>query len=211
MTKSKNGLFWLSVYYTYLLLVWGVFRLLFKFPTLIDELWFKPVLWLLPLYWVWYKGGRKIKFFAGSGGKALLWGVGVGSLYVAIVVLINLKRFGMETIGGVALNMGEIMGVGLITAICEELVFSGYIFQSILQKVKKIEKAMMITAVMFAAIHIPIGLFVYGYGAGQMVGFLAVVGLLSAANAYLMGRTRNVLAPILSHFMWLTVVSLLAR
>lgn len=204
-------MFGLSLYYTYLLIVWGVFRLFFKFPELIDELWFKPVLWLLPLYWVWQKEGRKIKFFSGNPLRAIAWGAGVGGLYVLMVLIINVGRFGSESLTKIPLNVGEILGLGLVTAVVEELVFSGFVFQKVLKMVKNLGVSMAVSASMFSLIHVPIGLFVYKYSLGQMVGFLMVVGLLSAANAYLMGRTKNVLAPIVSHFMWLAVAGLLSR
>lgn len=199
-TKAKGSL-WV-VYYLYLLVVWGVFRLLFKLPVLLDELWFKPVLWLLPLYFFWYREGRVVKLFGGEWKRALLWGVGVGGFYLLVIKGLKLARAGMGGVEGLELTSWDLVGVGVVTAVTEEIVFSGYLFSKVMGIVKNVWTGMVINGVMFGLIHVPIGLFVYQYSGGEMTGFLLMVGLLAAANGYLMWRTKNVIAPIMAHWLW---------
>lgn len=200
-------------YYTYLLLAWGFFRLLFKFPDNIEELWFKPVIWLVPLLWLWMtdKGKQRVEFFAGKWLDALKWGLGLGLAYGVVAAITSLQKYGsvnLESLLVYDTGTLEFLGLGLVTAISEELVFSGYIFQKLKLDLGNSWVAMVSTAVLFALIHIPISIFVYQYGFLEMLGFLLVVGMVSFGNAFLMDRTKNVLAPILSHWLWGVVVFL---
>ena len=56
MRSKKDGdVFKVLVYYVYLLMAWGLFRLLVRLPDIIEELWFKPVVWMFPLWWLWLR------------------------------------------------------------------------------------------------------------------------------------------------------------
>jgi len=115
-------------YYCYLLLVWGFFRLLVKFPDLIEELWLKPLIWLLPLLWIWVGEKKRIRFFSGSMKTALVWGFGLGVLYTLVALAAGVGKYGSLSemkVGGDLEGWVDVVGIGLATAITEELVFSG--------------------------------------------------------------------------------------
>jgi len=63
---GKKQLVRLGVYYFYLLLVWGSFRYWIRLPEVVEELWFKPVIWLLPLYWWRISLKGKPELFSGK-------------------------------------------------------------------------------------------------------------------------------------------------
>lgn len=194
-------------YYSYLLVVWGFFRLMFRFPEVVEEVWFKPVIWLLPLFWVWFGDKERVKFFEGGKIKAILWGLGVGLVYAAVAALAEWgKMGGLVKIEDSGWFWSDIVGLGLVTAISEEMVFSGYIFSSIWRLSKNLWMAMGMTAVMAALIHIPMAVFVLNYSVVQLTGYLTLVLLVSLGNAWVMSRTKNVLSPILSHWLWGVVV-----
>ncbi len=205
MTQKKkvkgDGLRRLFYYYVYLLLVWGLFRLLFRLPEVIEEFWIKPLIWLVPVLGIWINEKRKVRFFEGGWSRAIVWGLGLGVVWIGVLALVSLGR-----VGGIRFLAGnswaDIMGAAVATAIVEELVFSGYIFQRVFQATKSLWSAVVMTGVMFALIHVPIGLFVYNYSALQMVAFLVVVALVEMGGGFLMAKTRNVVAPILAHFVW---------
>ncbi len=194
-------------YYAYLLLVWGFFRLLFKFPDLIEEVWFKPLIWLLPLLWLWLSDKKQIKFFDDHWLKSLLWGGGLGLFYVVLLLLMNLIKTG----GHLSLNIGqwgEFAGISLVTAISEEIVFAGFIFQKLQQAVKN-GTSMIITVILFALIHVPISLFIYKYNLGQLMVYLGLVSLTALGNLYVFSKTKNVVAPVISHWLWSLAASVI--
>lgn len=192
-------------YYSYLLLVWGFFRLLFKFPDLIEEMWFKPVLWLLPLFWVWFGDKNRVKFFNGKWIKTLLWGAGLGVAYMAVAGIAAAGKKGVWMMPGMeagALAWMDVVGLGLVTAISEETVFSGYIFQRLKGESKNFWAAAVTTAILFAIMHIPVSIFVLNYNMTELVSYLWLVILVTLGNNWLMWKTGNVIAPIMSHWLW---------
>ncbi len=208
MRKEKVSLKPLFFYYVYLLVAWGFFRLLFKLSDVTEEFWVKPLMWLIPLLGIWLNEKDKIKFFKGNLLKAFLWGLGLGVIWIGMGAIIGLGRMNNFSLSFNKTGLMDILGAGVATAIVEELVFSGYIFQKVFQAVKDLWSAVLITGVMFALIHVPIGLFVYKYNAAQLMGFLIVIGLVQAGSSLLMSRSKNVIAPMIAHFMWTVAVTI---
>jgi len=61
---------------------------------------------------------------------------------------------------------------------------------------------MLVTALMAALIHVPIAVFVLNYSMVQLAGYLLLVVLVSIGNTWVMSKSKNVLAPIMSHWLW---------
>lgn len=203
MRSKKDGSFLkVLMYYVYLLTAWGLFRLLIRLPEVIEELWFKPVVWMLPLWWLWSKEKKRVSFFEGSVKKALLWGMGLGLLYGLVAWLAGWSKYGEIRLDSEVMGWLDVVGIGLVTAVTEEVVFSGYLLQKIKGFVVSEWMAITLTGLGFALLHLPIAIFVYGYGGGEMLGFLVVIMLMAMGNYWVMMRTRNVIAPILSHWWW---------
>lgn len=202
--RSKQGGSFLKVlmYYVYLLVAWGLFRLLIRLPEVIEELWFKPVVWMLPLWWLWSKEKKRVNFFEGSVKKALLWGMGLGLLYGLVAWLVGLSKYGEIRLDSEVMGWLDVAGIGLVTAVTEEVVFSGYLLQKIKGFVVSEWMTITLTGLGFALLHFPIAIFVYGYGGEETLGFLVVIILMAMGNYWVMMRTRNVIAPILSHWWW---------
>jgi hypothetical protein len=203
MRSKKDGSFLkVLMYYVYLLTAWGLFRLLIRLPEVIEELWFKPVVWMLPLWWLWSREKRRVNLFKGSVKGALVWGMSLGLLYGLVAWLAGLSKYGEIKLDGEAMGWLDVVGIGLVTAVTEEVVFSGYLLQKIKGFVVSEWVAITLTGLGFVLIHLPIAIFVYGYGGGEMLGFLVVIMLMAMGNYWVMMRTRNVIAPILSHWWW---------
>lgn len=201
-SKKDESFSKVLMYYVYLLAAWGLFRLLIRLPEVIEELWFKPVVWMLPLWWLWSREKRRVIFFEGSVKKALLWGMGLGLLYGLVAWLAGLSKYGEIRLDSEVMGWLDVVGIGLVTAVTEEVVFSGYLLQKIKGFVVSEWMAITLTGLGFALLHLPIAIFVYGYGGGEMLGFLVVIMLMAMGNYWVMMRTRNVIAPILSHWWW---------
>jgi membrane protease YdiL (CAAX protease family) len=192
-------------YYAYLLVIWGFFRFLFKFPDLVEELWFKPLIWLIPILFIWVsEKKRRLNFFKGDLVPALSLGVGLGAAYWIILILTEFLKRGA---GGVILDFRnpeilDFAGISLATAITEELAFSGYVLSKLSSLTKNTWVAIGWTCLLFTILHIPIGLFIYKYSLYQLVFFLVLVFAIQLGNTWVMSRTKNILAPIFSHWLW---------
>lgn len=202
--RSKQGgsFFRVLMYYVYLMVAWGMFRLLIRLPDIVEELWFKPVIWMLPLWWLWSREKTRVNLFKGSAKGALVWGMSLGLLYGFVAWLAGWSKYGEIRLDSEVMGWLDVAGIGLVTAVTEEVVFSGYLLQKIKGFVVSEWMAITLTGLGFALLHLPIAMFVYGYGGGEVLGFLVVIMLMAMGNYWVMMRTRNVIAPILSHWSW---------
>jgi len=176
-------------YYLYLLIVWGSFRYFVRLPDVIEELWFKPLIWLVPLFWWGLSLSTKLVMFGKDLFRSVVWGVFVGALYFGLI-----RRFNFN---GEIGNL-DMMGVALATAVTEELTFSGFVagYLEKIQKGKWIN--LVIVGVMVAGIRLPILLFVYGLGLVDLVGVIFFAGASGIINAWIRIRTGNVTGSILA-------------
>jgi len=157
----------LGFYYVYLLLIWGGFRYWVRLPEAIEELWFKPLIWLVPLFW-WrlsLKGRPRLfnsKWLISGGGGVLM-----GVLYFGLIRVL-MSSFA-QSYGEVNLNM---VGVALVTAIVEELTFSGFVLGLMDRFNKNKLINLVVVGLMVVGVHLPINIFVYGVGGKELLGIV---------------------------------------
>lgn len=183
----------LGFYYIYLLLVWGGFRYWVRLPEVIDELWFKPIIWLVPLFWWRLSMGGKPKLF---NSKWLMSG-GLG-------VLVGIFYFGLLKIMGVGgqTNSGiNIFGIALVTAVVEELTFSGFILGLMDKLNNKRYVNLLMVGLMVAGVHLPINIFVYGLGGRELLGIMIWLFSVAVINGWIRQKTGNVTGSIIARFM----------
>ncbi|MBU1256859.1 hypothetical protein KKA49_04185 [Patescibacteria group bacterium] len=188
----------LIVYYIYLLLVWGCFRYFVRLPEVIEELWFKPVIWLVPLFWWRMSLGGKPKLFNNkwflSGGLGLL----VGILFFSLI-----RIFGIRGEGVLDLNL---LGVVLATAVVEELTFSGFIL-GLMDKFYKIKQVnLVMVGLMVVGVHLPINIFVYGVGGRELLGVVVWLFSVAVINGWVRQKTGNVVGSIIARFVLMLAV-----
>ena len=179
-------------------------------PLLIEELWFKPLIWGLPLLPVWFAEKKRPELFKGNIFKGIGFGVGLGLMYMLVVLLVGIVQGGsikVNDLSGIEQPFLDILGITLATAIIEETVFAGYVFSKIRTLFSGFWPAGIVTAVMFASIHIPIGVFIYQYSDLQMIGFLLLVGVVSLGHYWVMEKSRNIAGPIMSHWIWAMAIA----
>lgn len=189
----------LIVYYVYLFVTWGIFRFTVKFDDLTEEMIIKPLVWLLPLLLVFLNNKSRLRLFEGKILTAVGWGLGVGTIFMVANMLAGLVN-GKDLVW--SQSIVDFIGISLVTAIVEEIVFSGFILANILDWTKKVYMAILGSSILFVLIHVPIGLFLYRYGLSNMVSFLVLVMIVSLINNYIFYKTKNIVAPILSHWLW---------
>ena len=179
----------LFYYYFYLFLVWGSFRFFVRLPEVIEELWFKPIIWMTPLFW-WslsFKSKDRIKMFEGKMMISSLVGLLIGLAYLLLLKRFNFSNFSIN------LNL---IGIVFATAITEELVFSGFV-AGYLEKINKGRWInFLIVGIMTALLRLPILLFVFNPNAMEILGTLLFVAATSAIGAWIRVQTNNVAGSI---------------
>lgn len=181
----------LFYYYLYLFLVWGGFRYFVRLPDVIEELWFKPVIWLAPLFWWNLSLGtaKKVKMFGSKWAPSIILGLIVGVFYFVLLRKGNLS-FPMVTL--------DTLGVILATAIVEELTLSGFV-AGYLDLIKKGSVwNIFLVGLMGALLRIPILLFVYGVGGMELLGVLLFAASSGMVNAWIRLKTGNVVGSVVA-------------
>ena len=202
----------LSRFYVYLLVVWGFYRVLFRFPVWVEEFVLKPLVFVIPVFLKVRREEDSWKKRLGSLGiswknlfAALAFGLSLGVFYLFVGRLGQFFRFGGIVSNPYGSPLGNpilVLTLAFATAISEELAFMGYLLPR-LQRVWKDEwKSATSVALLFAAIHMPILIFSYRYPASLVVGQFLLTFVLGFGNSVLMLRLKNVAAPILSHALW---------
>ncbi len=196
-----------TIYTAYLVVFWGCYRFLFKFPDELEELVIKPILWLLPIAY-FLKKEREGLFSIGITFKKLFLAVyislGLGALFVAESILVNyLKYKGFNF----AANIGDkaffvSLGLSLATAISEEVSFRGYIFNRLWKNINSEWLANAISSIAWILIHIPITIFVLKLGLGASISYLFLTGIFGIGSAFVFARTGNIVSSILLHLLW---------
>lgn len=189
--KRKN-LVRLGIYYIYLLLVWGSFRYFVRLPEVIEELWFKPVIWLIPFFWWRMSLNGKPDLFKGkiylSGGLGLL----VGGLYFGLLK-------GLGFVEQISWSF-DVLGIALVTAVIEELTFSGLVL-GLLDWVrgKKIFNLLLV-GLMVVGVHLPINIFVFKMQGTELLGVMVWLLSMAIVNGWIRQRTGNVVGSIIARF-----------
>jgi len=202
-TLIKN----VTIYSAYLILVWAFYRFLFRLPDQVEELFVKPILWLLPLFWFVRKEGFGISSLGITFKKlfpAIYLSIGLGVIFVGQGLLTNFLKYGGFHFGA---NLGSTpfmvsLGLSFITAFSEETAFRGYIFSRLLLSLKSELSANIIQTLLWTAIHVPIAFFVWGYTLPQGIIYLFLTAIFGMGSAFIFGRTKNIVGPILLHVLW---------
>lgn len=207
MPKKEATLKHVTALAAYLLIVWGFYRFLFKLPEEVEELIIKPLLWLLPVFFILRKEKQNLasigittKNLFPSVYMALLLGV----VFALEGFLINLIKYqGVDFSANVGKNpLLPALLISTATAISEELTFRGYIFGR-LEKITGSELvANLTTSFLWALIHLPVAIFWWGLDLYGSLGLLALTSIFGIASAILYARTKNIFSSILLHVFW---------
>lgn len=200
--------------YAFIFVVWGFYRFLFKLPESVEELFLKPIVWLLPLFIILLreKGGPPRLAVFGEAGwttknlfPALYLSIGLGVLFAVEGALVNSIKYGgsfnfLKVVPNQTLFFSAI-GLSLVTAVSEETVFRGFMFNRLLAVLGE-WRANLTTSVAWALVHLPITIFVFRYDSAGVLTFLFLTFLFGAASAFVFARTGNVLSSVLLHVFW---------
>lgn len=192
----------------YLLIVWGFYRFLFQFPETIEELFIKPVVWLLPVIYLLKKEKESLSSLGITLKNlfpAIYYALGLGAFFVIEALVINFIKYGGKFDLGA--NIGSLplltsLGLSFATAISEELTFRGYVFTRISKFLGSELYSNLVTSFFWALIHVPITFFVWKLNLSAALIYLFLTTLFGIGSAFVFARTKNILAPILLHVLW---------
>ena len=207
MDKKEKSLKNLTIYITYLIIFWGFYRLLIKLPDQIEEVFIKPILWLLPLIYLLKIRKEKISSLGISLKNlfpAIYLSLGLGSLFVFEGLLGNYIKYGGLNFSA---NLGDKLifsafGLSIVTAVVEEITFRGYIFNRLWKIFGKEIPANLVTTFFWILIHVPIVIFVWKYPLLDSFIYLSLTAIFGAGSAFIFARTQNIISSILLHILW---------
>lgn len=192
----------------YLLLVWGFYRFLFKLPDEVEELVIKPILWLVPVFYLVKKERKTIESIGITFKNlfpAVYYAIGLGAFFVIEAVVVNFMKYGGQFDLGAnigALPLLPALGLSFATAVSEEITFRGYIYTRVSAFVKNEAVANVMTSVFWATIHVPVTIFVWKLNFSSAVTYLFLTTLFGIGSSFVFARTKNILSPILLHVLW---------
>jgi len=191
----------------YLLIVWGFYRILFKFPDNIEDYIIKPVFWLIPVFYLVKKDKLKLSLI-GLTWKNLFPSVysalALGILFTLVGVVINyIKYKGFNFVSNVGpIPFFELLPLTLATGISEEITFRGYIFSRVWLAIGNEWKANIIVSFVWALIHVPVALFWWKLNLSATIGILILTFIFGVGSSYIFARTKNIASSILLHMLW---------
>ncbi len=184
----KQKYIWM--YVLYLLLVWGGFRYWVSLPDAIEELWFKPLIWLVPLFWWKMSLGGNPKMFKGGMARSILWGSAVAVFYFGLIA-------GLRGWQNVQISW-MVVFVSIATVITEELALSGFVLGYLDGFDKNKVKNLLMVAVMTMVLRVPIVLLVYKLEGLVFWGMLVMAGSVALVNGWLRQKTDNVISSMVA-------------
>lgn len=195
-------------FYAYLLVVWGFYRLLLQAPAPIEELIIKPVVWLLPLFYLLKRekaNPKSIGITFHNFLPTVYFVIGLGVIFTFLALFINYLKYG-ELLFAAVVPTEELFWIAIIlsfiTAFSEEIAFRGYLLTRTLSVVKKEWKANLLVSVGWAMIHLPIAIFDWRLQPIPLLVYAGVAFVFSLGATFVFLRTRNIIAPILLHVLW---------
>jgi membrane protease YdiL (CAAX protease family) len=194
--------------YAVILFVWGFYRFIFELPEPVEELFIKPIVWLIPVFYFLRKEKETISSLGVTFKNifpSVYYALGLGAFFVMEALVINFVKYGGRF--NLGANIGELpfltsLGLSFATAITEELVFRGYIFTRVWKFLKNELTANIVTSVFWALIHVPITIFVWKLDFSASILYLMLTAIFGMGSAFIFARTKNILSPILLHVLW---------
>jgi membrane protease YdiL (CAAX protease family) len=206
-----------SVYHLWgwVLLAWSLYRYFFKLPEWIDEFIAKPLVFVLPVVWYVIKKEKRTLESLGFTGKnffnSVYIGLGFGMVFAIEGIAAHALKYGKLEVNPIAAFQEYgffLIIVSLATAVCEEVLSRGFIFNRIWEKTKNLPYAALIGSLLFILLHVPILVTTTKLTGMTLILFFVTDFVLAYANSMLFATTGSLVAPILVHIFWNMTVAL---
>jgi len=199
--------------FTFLLIVWGFYRILFQLPEELEEFVIKPVIWLGAVAFMLKKEKKSISSIGITTKKlfpAIYMSLALGAVFAIEALLLNYIKYS-------SFNFGAYIGpnpfilafaISIATAISEEIAFRGYIFTRVRQLINKEWSANILTSIGWALIHIPIVIVDWRMPLQSALPYFLLIILFGIGSAWVYARTGNIFSSILLHVLWAWPIAL---
>ncbi len=193
--------------FAYLFVVWGFYRMLFQVPDPFDEGLLKPLIWLVPVYFLLKRekrGWDSLGITEKSLFSSIYFALFLGTAFAIEGVFINFAKyrgFNFST----AVDNGMFMSafiISIITAVTEELVFRGYLFNRVWEISNKEIQSNLLVSAGWALIHLPVAIFDWRLPMGPALTYIFLVFIFGCGASFIYAKTRNIVAPIILHVLW---------
>jgi membrane protease YdiL (CAAX protease family) len=200
----------------WILLVWCLYRYLFRLPEPVDEFIFKPLIFVLPVFWYVLKKENRGLESIGLSGKNLFSsiyiGLGFGAVFAIEGIIVNTVKYGALSIKPitslVSYGLGPLFIISIATAFSEELLNRGFLFNRIFEYTKKLEYSAFLSALLFVLLHVPILVTALHLKGLVLIIFFVTNFILGFVNSLLFANKRTIIAPMLVHVFWNMTVAL---
>jgi len=199
-----------------ILILWSFYRITFRsdLPIWFDEFISKPLVFLFPIFLYITKSEKK-SFLKGVGienknrAKDILFGLGVGSLFFGIAIITKILKgapfsFPIVSVTSIIWILSTIMA-----AIVEQILSTGFVFKRLSEESKNIAKPLLISAVLFFFLHIPILFGVDKISGSTLVQMIMMNTLLSLTTSVVFLMRKNTISPIIVHALYLLSLPIL--
>lgn len=200
----------------WILLFWSLYRYFVKLPEWVDELLFKPLVFVAPVLWYVRKYERQPLSSLGLTTRNLFTsiyiGLGFGLVFALEGLAANAIKYGRIQIVPIPAltqyGLLTLLMLSLATAFSEELLSRGFLFSRIYAKSKNLPYASILSTIFFVLLHVPILVTSLKLQGLTLVLFFVTDFVLGLANSLLFFNTGSLVAPILVHVFWNMTVAL---
>lgn len=207
MTYNKKKHIFIDIFLPYLVIffLWLLYRLYFSFPEWLDEFVAKPILWIAPLLVLQgniFTGIQKnLKLNTSQNIKrGLFAGFAYFTLFTLLSRFTNLPSVNPDGYTFVQLVLQVL--IAFSTGFIEEIVFRTHILEKSLLIFHDSIIANSFTSFLFAAIHLPIIIFVYKYPVSQALPYLLLLFLSGFIYGLVYLKNKSLIASTMTHAVW---------
>lgn len=211
---GRTLLVWLAIF-----IVWALYRSTITTYEWIDELLVKPLIFVGPVLYMTLKYHKDSISSLGFSSHPrhifldLYVGVIIGVLFAFEGLYANYLKngdFSFTPIPAVAASAGlaPFLLTNLATAVSEEILGRGYLYQQLLRATGKQYPAAAVSSFLFLLLHVPILFLRLNLSGTALVTYLASVFFLGFTNCYLLSWRKSLTVPILIHLFWNMTIAL---
>lgn len=203
--------------WAFIFLAWMLYRYYVRgVPEWVDELIFKPLVFVAPVLWFVKKIEKRKMDSIGVSSKnffkSLYIGLGFGFVFALEAIAANAIKNGklvMNPIDAVSqYGLIALLIFSVATAFSEELLSRGFLFNRLLEKSQNLPYASFISTLFFVFLHVPVLVTSLHLTGTALALFFVTTFVLGFANTFLYFYTGSLIAPILVHVFWNMTVAL---
>ena len=184
----------------FLLVVWSFYRLIFRLPENVEELFIKPAVWLGAVGYLLVKEKRGLASLGWENkniGKSLYLGTVLGGTFAIAGLAV-----GKDLYVNLDYRLGMALLTTLFTAISEETVFRGYILRRFLEVGGNKWLAVAISTVAYSLIHLPVWILMMGRTGGEVAVQVAVLAAFGVGAGLVAVLSKSVAGAALGHWIF---------